>query len=153
MKLRQLIICLFFILGSNFVMAQHFQTSGGVRLGSGAGISVKHLASEYGAFVGILMYRRGGVRLIGLAKAQTEIGRSNTFIFAGIGGHVGVNSLVNPESPTYRVAGFDAILGVEYLFPGENMIFSLDLKPMVEVLQGWRFSGNSGAVSLRFPID
>ncbi|MEO0895566.1 MAG: hypothetical protein AAFY71_04180 [Bacteroidota bacterium] len=125
----------------------------GVRIGSGAGITFRQIMPNDVALEGILMYRRGGLRVVGLAEIRKEIGRSNTFFIAGVGGHAGVNRLTNPEVTSYTVLGLDGLIGLEYVFPRSDMALTFDLKPMFEILQGWRFSGNSGGVSLRFPLD
>ncbi len=141
------------LLSTFSLSAQHLPSSLGLRVGSGAGISYKHMASDRAAIEGILMYRRGGLRLVGLLEAEVEVGRSNTFFFIGGGGHVGINRLQHPEINPYKVVGLDGIIGLEYIFPRNGMILSVDLKPMVEILQGWKFSGNSGGISLRLPIE
>ncbi|MCI4668201.1 MAG: hypothetical protein MRZ79_08690 [Bacteroidia bacterium] len=153
MKFHILFFALSTLLLTNVSFAQQGDTNVGFRLGSGAGLSVKYMCNDQAALEGILMYRRGGVRAVGLVKAQFEIGRSNTYFFIGAGGHAGVNRLFNPERPTYQVIGLDGIVGLEYHFPYQNLIFSVDLKPMVEILQDWNFSGNSGALTLRVPLN
>lgn len=153
MKIRRLVLGISFLLLANVSMAQYGQSSVGVRIGSGAGVSLKQMISDNAAIEGIAMYRRGGMRAVVLAKTQFEIGRSNTYFFFGAGGHAGANRLFNPEIPTQKVLGLDAIVGLEYHFPYQNLIFSVDLKPMVEILQNWTFSGNCGGLTLRVPLD
>lgn len=153
MSIRTFILVSLFFLLSNISFAQYETTSVGLRVGSGVGISLKQMLGEHAAVEGIAMYRRGGVRGVVLAKAQVEIGRSDTYFFIGGGGHIGVNRLFVPEMTNQTVLGLDGIIGLEYHFPYQNMIFSVDLKPMVEILQNWAFSGNCGAVTLRIPLD
>ena len=102
----------------------------------------------------MLVYRRGGLRSIGMISYQIPLGyRSSTSIYLGIGGHAGANGGLEAETPWQPVFGVDAMIGIQYEFPYSPWALSFDLKPMVELYRQRSFSGNNAGVSLRYLIQ
>lgn len=136
------------------LQAQDYDTALGVRLGSANGISIKHFINQTTAVEGLLVYRRNGFRVIGMAVGHIPLGRkTDTYLYFGGGGHIGYNNLLITERTHYNVGGIDAMLGIEFGIPRHNASLAFDIKPMYELWGGKGFSGNNGGVSLRFWLD
>lgn len=135
--------------------AQSYNTAFGVRVGSGSGVNVKSFFSRSAAVEGILLYRRGGLRTILLLEQHLNLGRhSHTALYFGAGGHYGYNGILIEDRFNKMVAGVDMVVGFEYTFPHSPVVFGVELKPMVELLEeNPTFSGNNGGVFLRFVLD
>ncbi len=134
--------------------AQDYDTSIGIRLGSANGISVKHFVNQATAVEGLLVYRRNGFRLVGMAVQHIPLGRkTDTYLYFGGGAHVGYNNLLVTERDSYEVGGIDALLGIEFGLPRLDASLAFDIKPMYELWGGKGFSGNNGGVTMRFWLD
>lgn len=127
----------------------------GVRVGSANGLSYEQFFGRSNtAMEWLLVYRRGGARVIGMAKQYIPLTRhGEALLYFGLGGHAGMNGFLQPEDYNVPVVGIDAMAGLSYVFPYAPVILSVDLKPMVELYRGVQFSGNNAGVSLRFVID
>ena len=148
-----LFLSLFFFF-SGSMKAQDYSTPLGLRVGSANGISIKQFVGYSTAIEGLVVYRRGGLRVIGLAEQHFSLGRrSNTSVFFGLGGHYGYNYLLEGDRGPLEVYGVDFIAGLEYVFPHSDFIFAVDLKPMLELKNGTAISGNNAGVSLRYMIN
>ncbi len=149
--LRLSILSFLFFFSLPFAFSQDYDSALGIRLGSANGISVKSFVSSQTAVEGMIVYRRHGIRMIGLTMVQIPLGRnSGTSLYVGGGAHYGFNQLFNPEAYAHQVAGVDGIVGIEFAFPHSQMSLSFDLKPMYELLGSRGFSGNNAGVTLRF---
>ncbi|MEL6649311.1 MAG: hypothetical protein AAFQ87_00755 [Bacteroidota bacterium] len=142
------------VLSLSSLKAQDYDTAIGIRLGSANGVSLKHFVNQSTAVEGMLVYRRNGFRLIGMAVGHVPLGRNtDTYLYFGGGGHVGYNNLLNAERSHYQVAGIDGMLGIEFGLPNHNASLAFDIKPMYELMGGRGFSGNNGGVTLRFWLN
>ena len=77
----------------------------------------------------------------------------DAYAHAGLGGHLGMNGFLVEEDYNVPAYGVDGSIGVTYVFPYAPLAISLDFKPMVEMHNGMRFSGNNAGFSLRLLID
>lgn len=149
-----LLSALFSFFSISSLTAQDYETAIGVRLGSANGISVKHFVNQSTAVEGLLVYRRNGFRVVGMAVGHIPLGRkTDTYLYLGAGGHVGYNNLLVTERAHYEVGGIDAMLGIEFGLPRLDASLAFDIKPMYELWGGKGFSGNNGGVTLRFWLD
>ncbi|MFK7922295.1 MAG: hypothetical protein AB8H47_10090 [Bacteroidia bacterium] len=149
-----LLSTLFSFFSFSSLSAQDYETAIGVRLGSANGISVKHFVNQSTAVEGLLVYRRSGFRVIGMAVGHIPLGRNtDTYLYFGGGAHLGYNNLLATEQSSYKVGGIDGMLGIEFGLPGIDASLALDIKPMYELWGGKGFSGNNGGATLRFWLD
>ena len=149
--LRFFILSFVLFFSASFANGQEYDVALGIRAGSANGVSLTAFASEFGAIEGMAVYRRNGFRAVTLAEFHIPLGHNTgTSIYFGGGGHFGYNNLVVTERPAYQVAGIDVIAGIEFAFPHANMVLSLDVKPMYELINAPGFSGNNAGVTLRF---
>lgn len=147
-------LILFLSLTFSSLLAQDYSFSIGARVGSERGISVKHVYDSPIATEGMLVHHKDGIHLIGLAEYQVSLGRhSDSYLFFGLGGHAGYQDLLDQSKSPVAVAGLDAILGFEYVFPRTPLVFAIDMKPQLELLGGIVPSGNHAAVTLRYIIN
>ena len=118
------------------------------------GLTLKHHGSISLGFESMVMYRREGLRLVGLLEKHFSLGKgTDSYIYVGAGGHAGYNGFLNDEALTFPVAGVDFILGFEYIPRGGYFVFGVDVKPHFKALNGWVFSGNVAGANLRLMID
>ncbi|GAB4411854.1 MAG: hypothetical protein OHK0039_17310 [Bacteroidia bacterium] len=153
---RIVIFCLF--LSQLLILpavAQPYALSIGGRAGSANGIAVKtFLGRSQTAVEAIAAYRHGGAQVIATVQQQMELGyRSDFYLFLGAGGHAGYKGIFERETADRLCWGVDAIIGVEYVFPGSPFAISFDFKPLLELHQGVAISGNNAGVTLRCLID
>jgi hypothetical protein len=132
------------------VQGQPYWRSLGVRIGSAQGISWRQTARHGGAIEGLLTYQRGGLRVTGMGLALTQIGRTDTWWYAGAGGHAGFTE-APLEARTYLPAyGLDVLLGIENVFPRQGISLSFDVKPMLEFRGGAHLSMNQAGATVRW---
>jgi len=154
-SLFALVITLLLTSVSASLHAQPYDQSIGVRVGSANGVSYqKFLGRSHNALEAMLVYRRGGARLIGMMEHHIELGRrTDTYLYVGIGGHVGANGVLHTDEFNKTVYGVDFMAGLQYVFPYSPIAVSVDLKPMIELNGGMVFSGNNLGASLRITLD
>jgi hypothetical protein len=154
--MKPLAISLLFFLTISFsaVFAQPYGWSLGGRIGTEAGLTVKHYLNRSVAIEGLgLMYHRG-VRVGALLEQHFDLDRrGNTRLFAGAGLHAGYNGRRIETDQLTGSLGVDAIGGVAFIVPNLPIELSLDWKP------AWEFAGQPGfslqraGVSLRVMLD
>ncbi|MEM7368443.1 MAG: hypothetical protein AAF587_07550 [Bacteroidota bacterium] len=145
---------LFFLVSFSAIQAQDYSFSVGARIGSERGLTIKHVYDSPIATEGMLVHHKDGIHLIGLAEYQFSLGRhSDSYLFFGLGGHVGYQDLLSESKSPVPMAGVDGILGFEYVFPNAPLVFSIDMKPQLELLGGIQPSGNHAAVTLRYILN
>lgn len=135
--------------------AQPYRNAVGLRVGSANGVSWhQFFGRSQTGFETMLVYRRGGARVIGMLTHHLELGyQSDFFLYGGIGGHAGMTGIFEADSYNQQAYGVDFMIGVQYVFPYSPIAVSFDLKPMFELYGGTRFSGNNAGVSIRFLLD
>ncbi|MDX1905955.1 MAG: hypothetical protein SF053_02910 [Bacteroidia bacterium] len=144
-----LFFCIFFAV--SVAVAQEYEGSVGVRIGSAQGISYKTCNRDGLGLEGVIAYRNEGIQAMAWILQSREIGRTDTWLYAGVGAHGGVRGFMTPDQAVRPVYGADVVVGIEYVFPHTPMALSMDLKPLVELAGGKPvFSGNNGGVTLRF---
>jgi hypothetical protein len=149
------LLSLSFLLSLGYVQAQPYQNAFGLRVGSANGVSWHQFfgRSQTGLET-MLVYRRGGARVIGMLTQHLALGRqSDSYLYAGIGGHAGMTGVFVEDRYNQQAYGVDFMVGFQYVFPYSPFAVSFDIKPMIELVGGARFSGNNAGVSLRYLID
>ena len=147
----------FFLLVGCSVSAQPFSGSVGVRVGAANGLSLQHFLGYNSCTSGelLLVHRRGGPRAVALVSQFIPLGgrRSDAWLYLGLGGHAGMDGLFFPEEHNVPAAGVDAIAGLLYRIPRSSFAISLDIKPMMELVGGPRFSGDNAGFTVRYTLD
>lgn len=145
---------LIFFLSSASLLAQDYYSTIGVRVGSERGLTFKQMLTPEISTEEMLVHHKDGFHVIGLAAYQLELGRNTgSYLYVGLGGHIGYRDLLNAEKTARPMGGVDAVLGFEYVFPRSPLVFSVDMKPQLELIGGVVPSGNHAAVSLRYIIN
>jgi hypothetical protein len=145
------------------LFSQDYKTGIGIRLGTSAGISVKHSVAGNNYVEGILSspFNRGGFLVTGLYEWQNALPTKNLSWYFGVGGHLGIWRdnrykdnfyYVNTRYKNYGVIGIDGILGIEYVFDNAPIGLGLDWKPYVNLLGNSEFTGGEIALSARYTI-
>lgn len=136
--------------------AQPYPGSIGLRAGSANGLSVQaFMGHSHSSVEGLLVYRRGGARVIGLLTQYVPLGGrgTDTYFYFGLGGHVGMNGFFHQSDYNRPVAGVDAIAGFMYQLPYAPLAIRVDLKPMVELWGTRTLSGNNAGITLSYILD
>lgn len=136
--------------------AQPYDRSLGIRVGSANGLSYhQFLGRSNTGMETLLVYRRGGARVIGMVTQHFPLGgrSSDTYLYIGAGAHAGMNGFFWNEEHNVPVAGLDAMIGFTYDFYHSPISVSIDLKPMVELWGTRKFSGNNAGFTLRYALD
>ena len=172
------ILCLSFVFCKNataqedaFVKQKPYISSIGIRLGNEYGITVKQFVNYNTAFEGILSKDKkfNATRITLLYEVQNKIKNiKNVCLYYGIGAHAsffrpnyniavksnGYYDVIGKwHSLDYRVnyssAGFDALIGLEYIFEKIPVAISLDAKPYLDFIS---MPGSliNGAISLKY---
>ncbi|MEL6133987.1 MAG: hypothetical protein AAFR59_11545, partial [Bacteroidota bacterium] len=86
-------------------VAQTSYTAVGIRAGTGMGVTFKHRGYNSLGFETMVMYRRGGLRAVGLLEKHFSVGKhTDSYIYLGIGGHAGYNGVLSEETLNFPVA-------------------------------------------------
>lgn len=133
---------LFVLLTVSYGHAQkNYDNALGIRLGSWPGITYKHFVTQRGAFEAILSTKWHGYMFHGLYEVHHKVFNEPGFNFYyGAGGHVGhwnVRTHRHPwydDAGTYSAIGVDGILGLEYTLSTIPLNFSIDWKPMFNIV-------------------
>lgn len=152
---KSIIIILFVILTSQFLSAQDYKTSLGLRIGYPYGLTVKHFLDKKNALEGILGSNYGGFVITGLYENEHWTGQyPGLNWYWGIGAHVGfwdpnANKYVDPNY-NGSVLGIDGVVGLEYTFDEVPINLSLDILPTVNLIGSAGWGGIWGGLSVRY---
>lgn len=151
-KLIVIVTCILFV---NMVNAQNktassdeYKTAVGIKLWSGAGISLKTFISEKNALEFIGFFDRYGTRITGLYEFHGNLsteGRLKWYI--GPGAHLGLYRGVT-------AAGVDGVIGIDYKFSELPLNLALDWQPSLEFGSGSRngFQSGWGGFAIRYTL-
>ena len=149
MKNCILLLCFFFA-GLSLQAQDAYDQSIGVRGGPYAGVSYKKFIGVPSAIEGIIgfNYTNGRAYLLtGLFEYHVFISyRLN--IYGGGGIDIGGGKPLGAEKGIFRL-GADAIVGAEYTFERLPINFSIDYKPVYQIIQN-EFFFNEFALSIRY---
>lgn len=145
------------ILASVVVMlsdAQEYDTGLGLRVGSGAGITVKHFLNNRSALEGLLMTRWHGFDITGLYEIHDRaFDTDHLQWFYGFGAHIGFYNGDYVEwgipGSTHNVLGIDGIIGLEYSFTDAPINLGIDIKPALNLIGYTGFWADFG-LSVRY---
>ncbi len=156
--MKKALITLVFGLGVITVQAQDYTSAIGLRGGWYRGLTFKHFLSDKLAFEGLLMTRFRGINLTALLEIHNSIPEVDGLKwYYGGGAHVGYyNSYYysNGLDKYDMLMGVDGILGLEYTFADYPFNISIDWKPTFNLFGGgYYFSGDSGALSIRYTFE
>ena len=140
-KVSFLIIILIWVLSSNSY-GQEYKSAVGIRVGSTAGITVKHFINKTLAVEGQLESIWRGVNVSGLAEFHTPaFGISNFKFYGGFGGHFGTwrgygdHPWFYEDRDYHSTVGVDGILGLEYTFTEIPLNIGLDWRPGFNIVE------------------
>lgn len=137
--MRRFILIIFFITATAAMLnAQDYKTGLGFRIGTGAGLTVKHFFTEKKAFEGLLITRWHSFDITGLYEVHNEAFDTDKLKwFYGGGAHIGFYNGDYVEwgypGSTASVLGIDGIIGLEYTFDEAPINLGLDLKPALNL--------------------
>lgn len=153
--MKKILLLLFFIASLNFVMAQNrtansteYKTAIGVKVWSGAGISLKTFITDKNALEFIGYFDRYGTRISGLYEFHGNLSSEGALKwYIGPGVHVGLYKGIT-------AVGVDGIVGIDYKFTNMPLNLALDWQPTLELGSGSRngFIGNWGGFAIRFTL-
>jgi len=142
--MKRLLLASALLIFSQFVMAQGFNKSVGLRAGLTSGFEYRYYFDDANSFK-ILLGTNNGLRL----HAFKEVHRYDLFVFTdqlnlfyGAGIHGGYESwdeyYVNnnfrwQENRTAFVMGIDALGGLEYMFYEVPLSLGVELKPYIDI--------------------
>lgn len=150
---RMLVLCSLMLFMTT-LQSQDYQTAIGIRGGPEVGITAKHYITSISAIEGIVHFRYEGVNF----TAVYEINNDNAFgverlnWYYGAGGHIGFydNNPWERNSHSTAIIGADGIIGIEYNISEAPINFSLDWKPVINLIGHQGFVGDNGALSIRY---
>jgi hypothetical protein len=153
---RTIIIVLFLLITSQFISAQDYKTSLGLRAGYPYwGLTIKHFLSENHAIEGIMASNYGGLVITGLYENEHWTGQYPALNwYWGFGAHVGfwdagANKYVE-STYTGSVIGIDGVLGLEYTFDEIPLNLAFDIQPTVNLIGSPGWGGIWGGISIRY---
>ncbi len=151
-KLFVIATCIFLV---NIVGAQNktansidYKTAVGIKLWSGAGITLKTFISEKNALEFIGYFDRYGTRITGLYEMHGNLTTEGGLKwYIGAGAHVGLYRGVT-------AVGIDGAVGLDYKFSNLPVNIALDWQPSLEFGSGDRngFHGNWGGLAVRYTL-
>ena len=147
-----LLFALFIGLASH---AQDYSTGIGLRSGWGTGLTVKHFLGTNKAVEGILDSRWHGFSITGLYEIHDQAFNAKRLNwYYGVGAHIGFWNGQHyrdyNNNTDYTVIGIDGILGLEYNFEEIPFNIGIDWKPALNVVSNSAFTGDGGAISIRY---
>ncbi|KOH43812.1 hypothetical protein [Sunxiuqinia dokdonensis] len=133
-----------------------YRTGIGFRAGPMAGLTVRHFISQQEAVELSMSSRWSGSVFHGLYERHHNVmkdSRLNWFYGGGIHvGHWNLESNLHPwfsEDGSYTAFGIDGIAGLEYCLVDAPISFSLDWKPMFNVINKTRFRMDDVGLTIR----
>jgi hypothetical protein len=134
--------------------AQDYNWAIGVRGGGNdAGVTLKHILSDYNALELDYNYQYGRDRMIRasvltlLYEWNRPVITDGFLFYFGLGAHIGAATMAKEDSNNYGslALGADGVIGLEYKPYSLPLAFSLDYRPFVNILPQPRpFIGNVG---------
>jgi hypothetical protein len=134
---------------------QTYKTGLGLRGGYPSGITAKHFISGTNAIEGVLSFGWGGFGITGLYQIHNQIPDAPGFKwYYGGGAHLGTSNAAkgNPWSGTTGskvFIGVDGVLGAEYVFAEAPISISLDVLPILNIVEDLGVWFNAG-LSVRY---
>lgn len=137
---------------------KQYSTAMGLRLNSGAGLTIKHFLNNDRSIEGILYTRWRSINISGLYQINYSICDEPALnLYFGGGGHIGFwDRAATPwwdnsrYDGTRMVIGVDGQLGVEYTFDAIPLNVSLDWKPAIHLIGITHFWGSDLGLSVRY---
>ncbi|WNJ21046.1 hypothetical protein [Pontibacter sp. G13] len=128
-----------------------YSVSIGGHVGSPNGLTAKFFPADLFAIETMMVYRRGGGRLMTMGEVHFVLGRfTESFVYIGGGFHVGMINLNHDVLTSSVVYGLDGVIGYEFPIPDTPLSFGLDYIPILELKGERKFSGGNGGVFLRY---
>ncbi|HEY0066899.1 MAG TPA: hypothetical protein VGB46_06045 [Flavisolibacter sp.] len=126
-----------------------YRTAVGVKLWSGAGLSVKHFGGNTNAIELIAFFGRNTSRLTGLYEIHGNAGGiSGLQWYAGPGAHISFSGGRKTGKSNY--VGIDGVAGLDYRFASAPISISLDIQPSYEFGGSEAFRGILGGLGIRY---
>lgn len=130
---------LLFALSTN--AQQSYKTGLGLRGGYPSGITVKHFMTNKTAVEGVLSVGWGYYGITGLYQIHNNIPDAEGFKwYYGLGGHL-ASSKSDRKTPWASDSGgkvyigVDGVVGAEYVFPDAPISISLDILPILNIIE------------------
>jgi hypothetical protein len=139
----------------NLFAQQSYKTGLGLRGGYPSGITVNHFIAKSTAIEGVVSFGWGGFGVTGLYKIYNTIpDLGGTKWYYGFGAHLATAnaSKKNPWSsdPGGKMfIGADGIIGAEYVFADAPISLSLDVLPILNIIEDTYLWFNAG-ISIRY---
>jgi hypothetical protein len=150
------VIFLFFIVFSMGTKAQQTYNTGlGLRGGYPSGITVKQFLTDFTAVEGVFSFGWGGFGVTGLYQIHNKIPDAPGFEwYYGAGAHLATaksdgNSPFAGSMGGELYLGVDGIVGVEYVFESAPISISLDILPILNIVNDIGLWFNTG-LSIRY---
>jgi hypothetical protein len=126
-----------------------YRTAVGVKLWSGAGLSVKHFGRSANAVEMIAFFGRNTSRLTGLYEIHGHVGGAPGLQwYAGPGAHISFSGGRKTGKGNY--VGIDGVAGLDYRFASAPIGISLDVQPTYEFGGSEAFRGILGGLGIRY---
>ena len=141
-------IFFFILITTSCLLAQGYNTIGGIRFGTDWGITAKHRIAEKVTLEGIFQSstKREEVLITALVAKHNPLITKRFNFYTGGGLHYGFNS--DPELTHENPLGVTAIAGVEFKLA--KLIISWDFKPAINVIGGESSVYTQSGISLRY---
>lgn len=153
--MKKVLFLFSFLLSLNFVMGQNstansdvYKTAIGVKIWTGAGVSIKTFIKDNHALEFIGYFDRWGTRITGLYEIHGNLSSEGSLKwYVGPGAHVGLYKGIT-------AVGVDGVVGIDYKFSNLPLNIALDWQPAFELGSGDRngFYGNWGGLAVRFTL-
>jgi len=137
------------------VNAQQYNTGVGLRGGLPSGITVKHFFAQKSAVEGILSFGWGGIGITGLYQLHNSIPDvQGLYWYYGGGAHFATanadkHNPFDSSSGDEIFLGADGVLGLEYTFKDAPINISLDILPILNLIESPGIWFNAG-LSVRY---
>ena len=126
-----------------------YRTAVGVKLLSGAGLSVKHFIRNTNAVELIAFFGRNTSRVTGLYEIHGNVsGAPGLQWYAGPGAHISFSGGRKTGKGNY--VGIDGVAGLDYRFASAPISISLDIQPTYEFCNSEAFRGILGGLGIRY---
>jgi len=141
--MKKILLILMLFIGTT-VAAQDYEQAIGIRAGYSGGISYKRFFNAWYSGEVLVQYNRNGFQLTGLAERQDAVFNTDRlYLYYGGGVYTGNwNGLF--------ALGLTGICGVEYVLRDLPLAFSLDYKPMLNIIRVTTFDPFDFALGLKY---